>query len=99
MHALPQEWSTGRWTYTQVSREGDIAIYSQQHQEGTATRFEVIVVQHFDERPLPNGRMQEAGEYYPGSSQWGRAGWTCLTLEEAQALAQEQRVKQQTADE
>jgi hypothetical protein len=99
MHILPLEWSTRRWTYTQVSRDGDIAIYRLQHREGTAERFEVIVVQQLKERPLPNGQTQEAGEYYPRASQWGRAGWTCFTMEEAKALTQEQRVRYQTADE
>ena len=87
MHTLPVEWNKGSWTYTQVSREGDVAVYRQKHREGTAVRFEVIVVQHWGEKLLPSGRMREAGEYYPGSSQWGVAGWTFYTLEEAQAYA------------
>jgi hypothetical protein len=87
MHTLPLEWGKGSWTYTQVSREGDVAIYRQKHREGTAVRFEVIVVQHLGERPIPKGYVREAGEYYPGSSQWGVAGWTFYTLEEAQAHA------------
>ena len=37
---------------------------------------------------MPGGKIQEAGEYYPGSSAWGRHGWTCFSLDEAQALAQ-----------
>jgi hypothetical protein len=32
--------------------------------------------------------MQEAGEWYPSSSSWGKDGWTCFTLEEANTLAQ-----------
>jgi hypothetical protein len=71
----------------QVSREGDICIYRQKHLHGPAERFEVIIVQHLQEHRFPNGRVQEAGEWYPRSSQWGQAGWTCFTLAEAQAHA------------
>ena len=88
MHVLPLEWSNGSWTYTQESRDGDIAIYQQKHKEGSALRFEVIRVQQLEEKPLPKGGIREAGEYYPSSSSWGKNGWTCFTLEEAQALAQ-----------
>jgi hypothetical protein len=87
MHEMPVEWTRGSWTYTQVWREGDIAIYRQKHQEGPAERFEVIRVQHLSEKILPKGYVREAGEYYPGSSQWGQDGWTCHTLDEASTLA------------
>ena len=42
MHVLPLEWSKGNWTYMQVSREGDLAIYRQAHKDGKVERFEVI---------------------------------------------------------
>jgi hypothetical protein len=89
MHTLPLEWSRGSWTYTQVSREGDVALYRQTHREGSAVRFEVIIVQHAKERLAPGGKVVEAGEYYPSSSQWGKGGWTCYTLEEAHALTRD----------
>jgi hypothetical protein len=89
MHVLPLEWSNRSWLYQQVSRDGDLAIYRQQHKEGPAVRFEVIRVQHRDETTLHNGSIQEAGEYYPSSSQWGKAGWTCYTLAEARQMLNE----------
>ena len=87
MHTLPREWSMGSWVYTQVDRAGDVAVYRQKHREGTAVRFEVIIAQHYPERQTKRGVVLEAGEYYPSSSQWGKAGWTFYTLEEAQAYA------------
>ena len=87
MHELPVEWKQGSWTYTQVWREASLALYLQKHLEGRAERFEVIRVQHRNERVFPGGGVQEAGEYYPGSSQWGQDGWTCHTLDEAKTLA------------
>jgi hypothetical protein len=87
MHELPVEWKRGSWTYTQVWREGDLAIYRQKHQEGPAVRFEVIRVQHQQQRRLPNGGVLEAGEYYPNSARWGQDGFTVYTLDEARALA------------
>jgi hypothetical protein len=62
VHTLPMEWSKGSWTYTQVSREGDVAIYRQKHRAGTAVRVEVIVVQHFPELRTRTGGVLEAGE-------------------------------------
>lgn len=87
MHTLPEEFSIHNWTYTQVSREGDIAIYRQKHKTGTAVRYEGIVVQHLKEKLMPKGYVREAGEYYPGSSYWGLAGWSFYDLEEAQEHA------------
>ena len=90
MRELPVEWSEGKWTYTQVSRHGDVAIYRQKHKEGPAERFEVVLVQHLaKDREMPHGRVIEAGEYYPGASVWGTHGWTHFTLAEAQAQASE----------
>ena len=45
MHILPIQFAQGQWTYTQVWREGALAIYRQQHKEGTAQRYELIRVQ------------------------------------------------------
>jgi len=50
-------------------------------------RYEVIVIQHLKEKLMPHGRIREEGEWYPWSSQWGEAGWTFFTLEEAQEHA------------
>jgi hypothetical protein len=88
VHELDKEFVRGHWRYAQVSRHGDIVIYRQSHLLGTAERFEVIQVQRREARPLPSGQMQEAGEWYPSSSSWGKDGWTCFTLEEANTLAQ-----------
>ena len=64
MHTVPVEWSTGSWTSTQVSREGDVAIYLQRHREGPcvrAVRFEVIVVQHLGEKRMSVGVSVQRG--------------------------------------
>ena len=74
MHELPTEFSIRQWIYTQVSRDGEVAIYRQWRTDAAVERFEVIRVHHKPVQVFPNGTVQEhAGEYYPGSAQWGAA--------------------------
>jgi hypothetical protein len=84
MHELPTLFTQGHWLYTQVERHGDVALYRQSHQDVDVARYEVIRVRHHPARKLPMGRIAEAGEYYPTSSEWGQHGWTHFTLTEAQ---------------
>lgn len=83
MPTLSQEFTFDRHLYQSISREGDIAIYKQLGMYGSI-HYEVVKIQHRPERRLPDGRVQPAGEYYPKSEQWGTAGWTFYTLEDAQ---------------
>jgi hypothetical protein len=87
MHDLPLVFTQNQWAYVQVERTGDYAIYAQRRKDLKSTRFEVIHVRLFEERQSPTGVI-EAGEYYPGASQWGTHGWTHFTLGEAQAHLQ-----------
>jgi hypothetical protein len=88
MQPIDTAFDEGRFRYTQLERHGDIAIYRQEHKESAkAVRFEVIRIRVQPEHTWPNGQVSPEREAYPGASVWGRLGFTCFALEEAQTLA------------
>ena len=88
MQPIATVFEEGRFRYTQLQREGDIAIYEQQHKEDPAViRFEVVRIRVSPPTTWPNGNVTPEREVYPGASAWGRLGFTCFTLEEARTLA------------
>jgi hypothetical protein len=88
MQPIDTAFDEGRFRYTQLERHGDIAIYRQEHKENSkAVRFEVIRIRVQPEHTWPSGQVTPEREAYPGASSWGRLGFTCFSLEEAQTLA------------
>jgi len=88
MQPLDTAFEEGRFRYTQLERQGDIAIYEQQHKENpTVIRYEVVRIRVVPETLWPNGRTTPEREAYPGASSWGRLGFTCFSMDEAKALA------------
>ena len=88
MQPIDTAFEEGRFRYTQIQREGDIAIYEQQHKENPKViRYEVIRIRIAPEHTWPNGNTTPEREAYPGASVWGRLGFTCFTVEEARTLA------------
>jgi hypothetical protein len=73
--------------YTQIDRQGDIAVYTQQHKDGGQTRYEVVRIRVRAAHTWPNGETTPEHEAYPGASVWGKDGWTFFTLAAAQAHA------------
>jgi hypothetical protein len=90
---LPTQIKSKGFTYTQVERHGDLAIYAQTKAHWPSPRYEVIVIQVAQERTWPDGRVTPEREVYPGSTQWGKFGWTAYTLPEAQALLADLQAK------
>lgn len=88
------EFTLKSYTYKQIKREGDIAIYTQQmtgnHQ--ATIRYEVVRIGRHNGYTL-GGAIIEPAETYPGATQWGINGFTCLTMEAA-----EKRFEQLKAD-
>jgi hypothetical protein len=76
MLPLPTEFEDRLFRYEQVSREGDLAIFTQTHKASVQPAH-----------TWPTGVTTPEKEAYPGSTSWGRLGHTCFTLPEAQALA------------
>jgi hypothetical protein len=97
MLPLPTEHDDKTFTYTQVEREGDIAIFCQAHKAYRSQRFEEVKIRVQPEHTWPNGTTSPEREAYPGSNSWGALGWTCFTLQAAQALARALRTAQEAA--
>jgi len=74
--------------YTQIERQGDLAIYAQTHKEGGQARYEVVIIRVRAAHTWPNGDTTPEHEAYPGANAWGRDGWTFFTLPAAQAHAE-----------
>lgn len=73
--------------YQQVERQGNFAIFTQEHESGTK-RFELVRIRVEKETLWPNGRISPPREIYPTARLWGIDGWTFFTLTEAQDALQ-----------
>lgn len=88
MQPLDTAFEEGRFRYTQLERQGDIALYEQVHKENPqVVRYEVVRIRVSPEHTWPNGNVSPEREVYAGANAWGRLGFTCLTLDEARTLA------------
>ncbi len=93
MKTLETEFESKGFRYTQVRRDGDVAIYKQSridgalvngsHMHGSHSAFEVVKIRRHNGYTLAGISFPPA-EMYPSSSLWGLFGWTCVTLEEAE---------------
>ena len=89
MEPLVTEFEDRSFTYTQVERVGDIAIFQQTHKLGQVHRYEVVKIHIQAAHTWPNGVTTPEKEAYPSASKWGAEGWTCHNLAQAQALLQQ----------
>ena len=74
---LPKEFRHGGFTYRQITRKGDAAIYEQRW-TGCAEPsvcYEVIRIRRREGFQI-DGRFVEPAEVYPNSEAWGADGWT-----------------------
>ncbi len=85
MKKLKKQFIKKKIKYTQVKREGNVAIYSQEldNVDVPKKRYEVVIIKSHNGYELGGAKIA-AAEIYPGSSQWGVFGWTYLTLPEAE---------------
>ena len=74
---LPKEFRHNRFTYRQIAREGDAAIYEQTWNDcrGPSVSYEVIRIRRREGFQI-GGRSIEAAEVYPNSEAWGVDGFT-----------------------
>lgn len=87
----------GGFQLTQIKREGDVALFSKErikkpwcsHYEAG---YEVAVIKRHNGYHL-GGQFIEPTETYPCDSLWGVLGWTCMTLQEAEAKYKEVKQK------
>jgi hypothetical protein len=88
MKILEKKITNKNFSYKQIIREGNVAIYEQRliDAEDTKTtnkRYEVIVIKSHDGYEI-NGNKIAPSEMYPSANHWGTLGWTCMTMEDAQ---------------
>lgn len=77
---VPQVFNKKGYTYRQIKREGNKAIYEQTR--GDFTCYEVVKIGKHNGYTM-GGAYIEPSETYPGSSLWGILGWTCTDLDRA----------------
>lgn len=77
---LPTKFSEKGFTYTQIKRKGNKAIY-EQNLRGSKS-FEVIFINRHEKYEIAGNEIP-ASETYPSSSSWGTYGWTYMSLDEA----------------
>ncbi len=80
MKLLDKEIRHNGFTFKQVYRDGDWAIYRQT--KGDVDCYELIKVQKHDGYKIM-GKDIPASEFYPSAEAWGLYGWSLPTLSEA----------------
>ena len=75
--------------FKQTKRVGDIAIYKRTvEKSGVDDGYEVIKISRHNGYTL-GGQYVAPAETYPGSSQFGKTAWSCMTLDQAEAKFKE----------
>lgn len=80
---IPTNFTKKGFTYNQIKREGDKAIFKQTREGSEMCNYEVVRIGKHNGYTM-GGVFIEPSETYPGSSLWGIMGWTCTNLEDAQ---------------
>jgi len=73
---LPLEFHSHGFSYRQIARQGDWAIYAQGCQDSENVCYEVVRIRRQEAKTFPSGRSYPAREVYPASETWGTAGFT-----------------------
>ena len=81
---VPAEFHKKGFHYRQLRRESDRAIYIQTRPDSALCNYEVIKIGRHNGYVM-GGSFIAPAETYPGSSLWGLCGWTCQSLEDANA--------------
>ena len=87
MDPLSEHVTEGHFEYTQASRQGDLAIYTQTHQPSGVVRYEVVRIRESTTHTWPSGITSPAREVYPSAGKWGTDGWTFSHLGRCAGLA------------
>jgi len=94
---LATDFKKAHFQFTQVKREGDVAIYKKHaipfvsRPKAFSGGYEVIIITRHEGYAYA-GVAFEPAEVYPSSEQWGSKGWTEKTLSGAEICFE--RVKQ-----
>lgn len=85
MDELSKEFTYKKFIYSQVLREGLIAIYkyTDPNWKSKSYCFDTVVINIIPETTYPNGIFVSEHESYPKDRAWGITAWTFTTLEDA----------------
>jgi len=85
MKKLEKKFTNKGFSFKQIIREDNVAIYEQKliDNENPTPRYEVIIIKSHNGYEI-NGTKFPPSEMYPSSTQWGKNGWTCLDMQAAQ---------------
>ena len=84
MRKLDKSFKHKGFNFSQIKRINNKALYKKTSIKGTSISYEVIIISSHNGYELA-GTYIEPAETYPSTSQWGTKGWTCVSLEEAEA--------------
>jgi hypothetical protein len=84
MTPLPSTIRFDGFTFRQIERNGDVALFEKGKPTHTRSSFEVVIVQKHPAKTFPSGKYYEARESMPRSEDWGVRGWDYTNLENAQ---------------
>jgi len=81
---LEESFTSKGFKLQQVKRDGDVAIYKKQLDDGESENYhyEVIAIKRHNGYEIAGVKMPPA-EMYPSDSQWGDWAYTCSTIEDA----------------
>ena len=85
MQQAPMQFEDKTFVYTQLARQGSLALYRQDMKTSGVTRYEVVRIKVLPAHLWPNGDLTPEHEKYPSAKAWGRDGWTFYTLPDAEA--------------
>lgn len=83
MKLLDQSFRKNGFNFLQVKRVGDVAIYRKANAV-FILGYEVFRIQRHNGRRIGDAEIPPA-EFMPSSEQWGTLGFTCMTLDAAEA--------------
>lgn len=85
MKKLEKKFTNKNFSYKQIIREGDIAIYEQMLIDPDAKnkRYEVIIIKSHNGYEIAGNKLPPS-EMYPSANQWGKLGWTFIDLPDAE---------------
>jgi hypothetical protein len=82
MKKLDKKFNKKGFTYTEIVREKNKAIYKQSKAGQSNISYEVVKIGSHNGYEL-NGSKIAAAETYPSTSLWGVQGWTFQNIDEA----------------
>jgi len=92
MQLIPENFTENGYKYTQIKRDGMLAIYKREKLHHFD--FEVVKI-HVQQAREAFGKSYPTKEMYPTASGWGQTGFTCVTINRANAKFDELIKKQQ----